>query len=178
MIAGLMGTVLLVGLTEGGHRLSGVFEAEASSGSFTYDLEQMVTELQRLTGWDVAGIPRPQVEVLGPQEFSTRLNIDISNGMVFLGYYKIGREGRPDTILINRACLSMAPVLKLFSDALCHSTLFHELVHWVQTHRPLQHPQDRIGREGEALTWEERYLARFPSRNGGSSSVGEEGTKR
>lgn len=145
-------------------------EAKSPSPSFTYDLERMITSLQRLTGWDVAGIPRPRVEVLSPQEFSSRINFDVANGMVFLGYYKIGRDGQPDTILINRVCLAEAKDFKVSSDALCHSTLLHELVHWVQTNHPLRHPPDRIGRELEAVTWEERYLVQL--RQAGSSGDG------
>lgn len=163
---------LLAGFPERGWPSPSATEVEAKSSpsSFTYDLERMITSLQRLTGWDVAGIPRPRVEVLSPQEFANRFNLDVKNGMVFLGYYKIGREGGPDTILINRVCLSEAKDFKVSSDALCHSTLIHELVHWVQTNRPLRHPPDRIGREREAVTWEERYLAQL--RQVGSSADG------
>ncbi|MBI3989044.1 MAG: hypothetical protein HY347_05450 [candidate division NC10 bacterium] len=145
-------------------------ETAAPPALFLYDLERMITSLEQLTGWDVAKIPRPRVEVLSPQEFTRRLNLDVATGIVFLGYYTIGREGRPDTILINRICLSEAEAFKLSSDALCHSTLLHELVHWVQTHRPLRHPPDRIRREREAVTWEERYLAQL--RGSGSSMDG------
>ncbi len=124
-----------------------------------YDVEELIRELQRLTGWDLTSLPRPRVEVLNPSEFRRRVRMP--GDMVIFGYYKRGTQDQPDLILLNEECSSRAGLFKVSPEVFCRGTLLHELVHWVQTHQTNQHPTGRIERELEAHYWEQRYLAKM-----------------
>ncbi|MBI3989701.1 MAG: hypothetical protein HY347_08785 [candidate division NC10 bacterium] len=133
-------------------------------GQPAYDVEELIEELQRLTGWDCSGLPRPRVEVLDPSEFRRRVRMP--GDMVIFGYYKTGTQDQPDLILLNEECSSRAGLFNVSPEVFCRGTLLHELVHWVQTHQTSQHPKGRIERELEAHQWEQRYLAQM-ARSGG-----------
>jgi len=154
----ILGVGLVAVLTGGLLWVGGGSGIEAP-GQPAYDVEELIRELQRLTGWDLTSLPRPLVEVLNPSEFRRRVRMP--GDMVIFGYYKRGTQDQPDLILLNEECSSRAGLFKVPPEVFCQGTLLHELVHWVQTHQTNQHPTGRIERELEAHYWEQRYLAKM-----------------
>lgn len=159
VIPWLLGVVLLIEVA-GARGLGRPVKALGAAPVFTYDLEQLIDDLQHMTGWDLKGLPRPAVEVLTPVEFRKRVQ---APGMIIFGFYKVGAYRKRDLLLLNLECLSKAGLFGLRPKAFCRGTLIHELVHWAQSHRPHQHPKGRIERELEAHRWEQQYLRLYGS---------------